>query len=56
MTQVEFDKLAEELLRRLEPMIRKEIEHCLEESITNCLQHLGSEMETFARMRRQGPI
>lgn len=56
MTEVELDKLSEAILRRLEPLIRKEIIASIEEATTTCLKHLGHEMQIFASMRKQGDI
>jgi hypothetical protein len=52
MTEIETEKLASEIARKLEPFIID----IIEESLTNCLEHLGSEMEIFAKMRRGDKI
>ena len=48
VTEIEIEKLADELSRKLEPRL----ESLIEESLTTCLEHLGSEMKIFAEMRR----
>lgn len=56
LSETELAKLTDGIHRKLEPMIRREIERSMEESLSTLFAYLGDELSRFAKMRKQGDI